>query len=32
MSKEDLIKALNEDLAGESQAIIMYATRRSRRR
>jgi bacterioferritin len=26
MSKEDLIKALNEDLAGEYQAIIMYAT------
>ena len=26
MSKADLIKALNEDLAGEYQAIIMYAT------
>lgn len=26
MTKEDLIKALNEDLAGEYQSIIMYAT------
>jgi bacterioferritin len=26
MKNEDLIKALNEDLAGEYQAIIMYAT------
>jgi bacterioferritin len=26
MSKDDLIKALNDDLAGEYQAIIMYVT------
>lgn len=26
MTKEDLIKALNEDLAGEFQAVIMYVT------
>ena len=26
MTKEELIKGLNEDLAGEYQAVIMYVT------